>query len=106
MASYPPRNWTLIGGTSPPKLVWRRPVGAGWSGFAIVGNSAITQEQENDWEKVVCYDLHTGDVKWSHQDSARYNTPLAGTRTASHTNDSRQQSLYRRFNRDSQLSRL
>ena len=63
---------------SPPKLVWRHPVGAGWSGFAIVGNSAITQEQEGGWEKVVCYDLHTGDVKWSHQDSARYNTPLAG----------------------------
>lgn len=63
---------------SPPKLIWRRPVGAGWSGFAIAGNSAITQEQEDDWEKVVCYDLHTGDVKWSHQDFARYNTPPAG----------------------------
>ncbi len=64
--------------SSPPKLVWRRPVGAAWSGFAIAGNSAITQEQEDDWEKVVCYELHTGDVKWSHQDGARYNTPLAG----------------------------
>ena len=28
--------------THPPKLVWRRPIGAGWSGFAVVGNSAIT----------------------------------------------------------------
>ena len=64
--------------THPPKLVWRRPVGAGWSGFAIVGNSAITQEQEGDWEKVVCYDLHTGDVKWSHRDQARYHAPPAG----------------------------
>ena len=64
--------------THPPKLVWRRPVGAGWSGFAIVGNSAITQEQEGDSEKVVCYDLHTGDVKWSHRDQARYHAPPAG----------------------------
>ena len=64
--------------THPPKLVWRRPVGAGWSGFAVVGNAAITQEQENDWEKVVCYDLHTGEVRWSHRDQARYNTPPAG----------------------------
>ena len=64
--------------THPPKLVWRRPVGAGWSGFAIAGNSAVTQEQEGDWEKVVCYDLHTGDVKWSHQDQARYHAPPAG----------------------------
>ena len=67
-------NWDLY----PPELVWRRPVGAGWSGFAIVGNSAITQEQEADQEKVVCYELHTGNVKWSHQDYARYDTPPAG----------------------------
>ena len=64
--------------THPPKLVWRRPVGAGWSGFAVVGNAAVTQEQEGDWEKVVCYDLHTGEILWSHQDQARYDTPPAG----------------------------
>ena len=64
--------------THPPKLVWRRPVGAGWSGFAVVGNTAITQEQEGDWEKVVSYDLHTGEVRWSHQDQARYYTAPAG----------------------------
>ena len=64
--------------SSPPKLVWRRPVGAGWSGFAIAGNSAITQEQEDDWEKVVCYELHTGDVQWSHKDNARYHASPAG----------------------------
>ena len=64
--------------SSPPKLVWRRSVGAGWSGFAIAGNSAITQEQEDDWEKVVCYELHTGDVQWSHKDNARYHAPPAG----------------------------
>ena len=64
--------------THPPKLVWRQPIGAGWSGFAVVGNSAITQEQEDAWEKVVCYELDTGELKWSHQDSARYNTPPAG----------------------------
>ena len=64
--------------THPPKLVWRQPIGAGWSGFAVVGNSAITQEQEDDWEKVVCYELHTGEIKWSHQDAARYNDPPAG----------------------------
>ena len=62
----------------PPKLVWRRPVGEGWSGFAIAGSSAITQEQEGDWEKVVCYDLHTGDILWSHRDEARYHAPPAG----------------------------
>ncbi len=64
--------------THPPKLIWRQSIGAGWSGFAVVGNSAITQEQEDDWEKVVCYELHTGVVKWSHKDRSRYNSPPAG----------------------------
>lgn len=62
----------------PPKLIWRQPIGAGWSAFAVVGNSAITQEQDGDWEMVVCYDLSTGDVKWSHRDEARYDSALAG----------------------------
>lgn len=68
------RDWD----THPPKLVWWQPIGAGWSGFAVVGDSAITQEQEGDWEKVVCYDLYTGEVKWSHKDQARYSSPPAG----------------------------
>ena len=64
--------------THPPKLIWQQPIGAGWSGFAVVGTSAITQEQEGDSEKVVCYDLYTGEVKWSHKDQARYSSPPAG----------------------------
>ncbi len=63
---------------NPPELVWQIPVGAGWSGFAIVNDSAITQEQENGWEKVVCYDLYTGQEKWTHKDTARYYTSLGG----------------------------
>lgn len=68
------KNWE----EHPPELVWRIPVGAGWSGFAVVGNSAITQEQEDEWEKVVCYDLYTGKEKWTHKDEARYYTSLGG----------------------------
>ena len=63
---------------NPPELVWRQPVGAGWSGFAVVRNAAITQEQEDEWEKVVCYDLRTGEEKWTHRDRARYYTSLGG----------------------------
>ena len=81
----PDRNATISGihidtdwENNPPELVWRIPVGAGWSGFAIVDGSAITQEQENEWEKVVCYDLDTGQEKWTHKDLARYYTSLGG----------------------------
>ena len=62
----------------PPKLIWRQPVGAGWSAFAVFGDSAITQEQEDEWEKVVCYELTTGEIRWSHRDRARYDSALAG----------------------------
>ena len=61
---------------NPPELIWRHPIGAGWSSYAVVGDSAITQEQEDEWEKVVCYDLHTGEEKWTHKDKARYYTAL------------------------------
>ena len=68
------RDWSI----RPPRLVWRQPIGEGWSAFAVVGNSAITQAQEGDTEKIVCYDLKTGSLKWSHGDPARFQTPPAG----------------------------
>ncbi len=68
------RDWK----TQPPKELWRREVGAGWSGFSVKGRFAVTQEQRGDLEAVVCYDLLSGDVIWSHTDEARYFTVLGG----------------------------
>ncbi|MEE8523414.1 MAG: hypothetical protein V3T72_05745 [Thermoanaerobaculia bacterium] len=34
----------------PPELVWRQPIGAGWSGFAVVNGYAVTMEQRGDEE--------------------------------------------------------
>lgn len=62
----------------PPQVLWRRPVGAAWSGFAVVGDRALTQEQEGEQELVTCYDLATGRPLWRHADPARYFTTLAG----------------------------
>lgn len=62
----------------PPQVLWRQPVGAAWSGFAIVGERALTQEQEGEDELVTCYDLTTGRLLWRHADPARYFTTLAG----------------------------
>ena len=62
----------------PPVDIWRKEVGAGWSGFSVVGRFAITQEQRGEMETVVCYDLSTGDVIWTHTDAARYFTTLGG----------------------------
>ena len=47
----------------PPKEVWRRPIGAGWSGFAVAGGLAVTQEQRGGREMVVAYRLADGSPK-------------------------------------------
>jgi outer membrane protein assembly factor BamB len=68
------RDWTA----HPPREVWRRPIGAGWGSFAIVGPYAVTQEQRGDEELVVCYELATGKPLWAHADRCRFEEVLAG----------------------------
>ena len=62
----------------PPRELWRREVGEGWSTFAVSRGRAVTQEQRGPLETVVCYDLLSGEVVWAHVDSARYESTLAG----------------------------
>jgi outer membrane protein assembly factor BamB len=61
-------DWTK----TPPRVVWRRPVGEGWGGFVIVGQFAFTQEQRDDKECVCCYRLESGEPVWVHEDHTRY----------------------------------
>jgi outer membrane protein assembly factor BamB len=68
------RDWTA----QPPERLWRQPVGPGWSGFAIVGNHAITQEQRGENETVDCYDLVSGAPIWSYGYPAHFQSSLAG----------------------------
>ena len=68
------RDWVA----HPPKLIWRIPVGAGWSGFAIDRGLAITQEQRGANEMVVAYDLLTGAPRWSHGEAVRFDSVIAG----------------------------
>ncbi|HEV8540927.1 MAG TPA: PQQ-binding-like beta-propeller repeat protein [Verrucomicrobiae bacterium] len=67
-------NWSRY----PPQILWRKPLGSGWSGFAVQDGLAVTLEQSGDNESVVCYDAITGATIWSHAYPARYATTIAG----------------------------
>ena len=62
----------------PPQVLWRINMGLGWSGFVVVGNRALTQEQDEEQERVTCYDISDGRLLWSHQDTTRYGNPIGG----------------------------
>lgn len=51
---------------TPPKELWRRPVGLGWSSFCVVGDYLFTQEQRGAEEAVVCYEAATGNEIWAN----------------------------------------
>ncbi len=58
--------------SSPPVELWRRPVGPGWSSFAVGDGLLYTQEQRGDFEVVACYDATTGKPVWTHRNAARF----------------------------------
>jgi len=67
-------NWS----ETPPKELWKRPVGEGYSQFVVLGNLLVTLEQRAAGESVVCYFADTGREAWIHQTSALFDEAQGG----------------------------
>ena len=67
-------DWSV----SPPVRLWDRPVGPGWSSFAVRGDLFFTQEQRGEEEMVTCYKVTTGEPVWRHSDTTRFWESNAG----------------------------
>ena len=62
----------------PPRTLWTKAVGPGWSSFAVQGNRLFTQEQRGEKEAIVARDAETGDVCWLVESPVRFDEALGG----------------------------
>ncbi|MGN6546975.1 MAG: outer membrane protein assembly factor BamB family protein, partial [Aureliella sp.] len=62
----------------PPEVLWKQPIGAGWSGFAVQGDVAVTLEQREKEQWVSCYEVESGRLLWHTAIPGYHFNPLGG----------------------------
>ena len=68
------RDWNR----TPPKEVWRQPVGGGYAAFSVANGYLVTIEQRRDREVVACYEAATGKEVWTTGWPTRFEESLGG----------------------------
>ncbi len=63
---------------TPPREVWRREVGPGWSSFTVIGDTFFTQEQRGEQEVVTAYSAESGDLVWMNEVESRFTEVVGG----------------------------
>lgn len=63
------------------KVLWRQPIGLGWSAFSIQSGYAFTMEQRDVYECVTCYSLSSGELCWIYKHEARHSDSMGLGRT-------------------------
>lgn len=61
-----------------PAEVWRRPIGAGWSGFAIADGITVTLEQIDEEESLTALSLVNGQTLWRVKRPGKHFHALGG----------------------------
>jgi outer membrane protein assembly factor BamB len=67
-------NWPAEG----LPLLWRQPIGGGYSSFVVANGTAFTLEQRRKNETITAYDLETGREIWAHPYYSLFEETLGG----------------------------
>jgi outer membrane protein assembly factor BamB len=65
-AAAGPREWPADG----PRVLWRRPLGEGYSSIALSGDTLVTMYRHGDDEIVAALDASTGETRWERRYAA------------------------------------
>ena len=71
-------EFSVAWGDKLPTVLWKIPIGAGWSSFAVSNGLAITLEQIDDQESLTAFELTTGKVVWRHKSPGRHMQAFGG----------------------------
>jgi outer membrane protein assembly factor BamB len=61
-----------------PKLLWKRSIGLGWSGFAIQNGLAITMDEFDGRDCLIALDWNDGSLRWRAPLARRHYHPMGG----------------------------